>query len=246
MQSRSALRDLALATLIFALSIPGCGRKSAPAEVADTIFINGGIYTVDAKRSWAEAAAVRDGRIVAVGRNEEVLPLKGDTTRVVDLAGRMALPGFHDSHVHVAVGRARGRCSVAINDLKTVEAILDVVKDCAARTEDEWIVGGGWWVSLFDHRGPRKELLDQAVPGRAVILWRRGRAQRMGELACARARRHHRKDAGSRGRSDRARPAHRRAERHAAREPRLTWSWPRRRSPARRCGWKASGAGCST
>ena len=58
-----------------------------------------------------------------------------------------------------------------ISDLKTVEAVLDVGKECAARTEEEWIVGGGWWVSLFDHRGPRKELLDQAVPGRAVVLY---------------------------------------------------------------------------
>jgi predicted amidohydrolase YtcJ len=170
MQSRNALRDLALATLILVASVPGCGRKPAPAEAADTIFINGGIYTVDAKRSWAEAAAVRDGRIVAVGRNEEVLPLKGQATRVVDLTDRMALPGFHDSHVHVASsGLEAMQC--AIGDLKAVEAVLDVVKECAARTEEEWIVGGGWWVSLFDHRGPRKELLDQAVPGRAVVLY---------------------------------------------------------------------------
>ena len=153
MQSRSALRDLALATFILALSISGCGRKSAPAEVADTIFINGGIYTVDAKRSWAEAAAVRDGRIVAVGRNEEVLPLKGDTTRVVDLAGRMALPGFHDSHVHVAsAGLEAMQC--AIDDVKTVEAVLDAIKACAARTEEEWIVGAGWWAVVVRPPGP--------------------------------------------------------------------------------------------
>ena len=170
MQSRNALRDLALATFILALSIPGCGRKSAPAEVADTIFINGGIYTVDAKRSWAEAAAVRDGRIVAVGRNEEVLPLKGDTTRVVDLAGRMALPGFHDSHVHVAAaGLEEMQCP--LNDLRSVEAILDAVAACANRNQDEWIVGSGWDLSLFENSSPRKELLDQAAPGRAVILW---------------------------------------------------------------------------
>jgi len=169
MQSRNALRDLALATLILVVSVPGCGRKPAPAEVADTIFINGGIYTVDAKRSWAEAAAVRDGRIVAVGRNEEVLPLKGDTTRVVDLAGRMALPGFHDAHVHVAsAGLEEMQCP--LNDLRTVEAILDAVAACASRTEDEWIVGGGWDLSLFENSSPRKELLDQAAPGRAVIL----------------------------------------------------------------------------
>jgi predicted amidohydrolase YtcJ len=169
MRSRNALRDLALATLILVLPVSGCGRKPVPEEIAETIFINGGIYTVDAKRSWAEAAAVRDGRIVAVGRNEEMLPLKGDTTRVVDLAGRMALPGFHDSHVHVAsAGLEEMQCP--LNDMRTVEAILDAVATCAGRNQDEWIVGGGWDLSLFENSSPRKELLDQAAPGRAVIL----------------------------------------------------------------------------
>jgi predicted amidohydrolase YtcJ len=170
MQSRSALRDLALATLVFVLTIPGCGRKAPAVEPADTIFINGGIYTVDARRSRAEAAAVRDSRIVAVGRNADVLPLKGDNTRVVDLTGRMALPGFHDSHVHVAAaGLEEMQCP--LNELGTVEEILDAVGTCAARNEDEWIVGSGWDLSLFENSSPRKELLDQAAPGRAVILW---------------------------------------------------------------------------
>ncbi len=129
MQSRSALRDLALASLV--LVFAGCSRPADPPDVADTIFINGGIYTVDAKRSWAQAAAVRDGRIVAVGSNEEILPLKGDATQVIDLTGRMALPGFHDSHVHVASsGLEEMQCP--LNDLKTVEEILDAVRTCAS------------------------------------------------------------------------------------------------------------------
>ena len=89
---------------------------------------------------------MRDGRIVAVGRNEDVLPFKGETTRVVDLAGRMALPGFHDSHVHVAAaGLEELQCPLF--DLQTVEAILDAVAVCAGRNEDEWIVGSGWDLS---------------------------------------------------------------------------------------------------
>jgi predicted amidohydrolase YtcJ len=169
MQTRSTLRNLSLAALLLlATAGAGCSKRAGPAEVADTIFLNGGIYTVDAKRSWAQAAAIRDGRIVAVGSNEEVLPLKGPETTVVDLAGRMALPGFHDSHVHVAsAGLEELQCP--LNDLKTVEAILGAVAECAARSK-EWIVGGGWDLSLFENSSPRKELLDKAAPGRAVIL----------------------------------------------------------------------------
>ena len=170
MQSRNALRGLALAVLVLLHSAAGCSRKPAPIEAADAVFINGGIYTVDARRSWAEAVAVRDGRIIAVGSNEQVLPLKGDNTRVVDLAGRMALPGFHDAHVHVAAaGLEEMQCP--LNELRTVEAILDAIAACAARNEDEWIVGSGWDLSLFENSSPRKELLDQAAPGRAVLLW---------------------------------------------------------------------------
>ena len=167
MQIRNALRDLALASLVLVLA--GCSRPADPPDTADTILINGGIYTVDAERSWAQAAAVRDGRIVAVGSNEEILPLKGDATQVIDLTDRMALPGFHDSHVHVAsAGLEQMQCP--LNDLKTVDEILAAVTACAARSKDEWIVGGGWDLSLFENSSPRKELLDRAAPGRAVIL----------------------------------------------------------------------------
>ncbi|MCH8228613.1 MAG: amidohydrolase, partial [Proteobacteria bacterium] len=85
------------------LVISACGEEpsSEPAAaVADLVLLNGGIYTVDADRSWAQAAAVRDGLIVAVGSNEEIQALAGDSTRVIDLDGRMALPGFHDATVH--------------------------------------------------------------------------------------------------------------------------------------------------
>ena len=153
MQSRNALRDLALAIFVFILSAAGCSRKPAPTEVADTIFINGGIYTVDPERSWAQAAAVREGRIVAVGSNEEILAIKGENTEVVDLTGRMALPGFHDSHVHVAAAGLE-ELQRPLNDLRTVDAILAAVAACAERTEEEWTVGSGWDLSLFENSSP--------------------------------------------------------------------------------------------
>ena len=63
------------------------------------------------------------------------------------------------------------RCSVRSTICRRVEAILDAVAACANRNQDEWIVGSGWDLSLFENSSPRKELLDQAAPGRAVILW---------------------------------------------------------------------------
>ncbi len=87
-----------------------CASNVDPATVrehADLVFLSGAVYTVDPQRPWAEAIAVRGGRIVAVGSNSEVRPYVGDDTRVVDLDGRMLLPGFHDAHLHPRLRGAR-------------------------------------------------------------------------------------------------------------------------------------------
>jgi predicted amidohydrolase YtcJ len=67
---------------------------------ADLVFVNGPVYTVDASRRWAGAVAVRSGTIVAVGTDDDVRAWTGAHTEVVDLAGRMVLPGFQDAHIH--------------------------------------------------------------------------------------------------------------------------------------------------
>jgi predicted amidohydrolase YtcJ len=152
--------------IAIAAMIPATLLAEAP---ADLVLENGGIYTVDANRTWAEALAVRDGRIVAVGTNEQIAALKGDRTVVVDLSNRIALPGFHDSHVHVAAaGLEMMQCP--LTEMQTVQAILDKVAACARATPTGWIVGSGWDLSLFENSKPPKEWLDKIVPERPVIL----------------------------------------------------------------------------
>jgi len=161
--------DLALASLLSGIAWPSCGAAPDQRAPADTILVDGGIYTVDSERSWAQAMAILDGRIVAVGTNDEILTLKGSGTAVIDLTGRMALPGFHDSHVHVmSAGVEEIQCP--LTDLETVDAVLAAVKTCAESPVYGWVVGSGWNVALFPRTGPRKELLDEAVPGLPVIL----------------------------------------------------------------------------
>ena len=87
---------------------------------ADLIFVNGAVYTVDATRRWAQAVAARQGRIVAVGSDADVAELRGDRTEVVDLGGRMLLPGFQDAHVHpVAAGLDLLRCDLHLSGRPT-------------------------------------------------------------------------------------------------------------------------------
>ena len=85
------------------LLLTACARQ-AGVEPADIVLMNGGVYTVDAERRWAEAVAIRDGEIVVVSNNETVEPYIGDSTEVIDLEGGMALPGLHDTHIHPLEG----------------------------------------------------------------------------------------------------------------------------------------------
>ncbi len=135
-------------------------------DPADLVLRNGAVYTVVPTQPWAEAVAVADGRIVAVGSDDEVAPLIGADTRVVDLEGKMLLPGFGDSHVHPVDNRG---CNV--RDIVTLDAVIDAIRECASEgAADEWIRGGGWALFLFDQANPHKSVLDEIAPGRPIIL----------------------------------------------------------------------------
>ena len=147
---------------------PQAAAAAAPAELA---FKNGAIYTVDGPRRWADAVAIRGGHIVFVGTDLDLEKHIGPDTRVVDLKGRMLLPGFQDAHVHpISAGTEAVSCD--LNGLETAEQYVAKIKEYAdAHPEAEWITGGGWLMSAF---GPgaraRRELIDAVVPDRPVVL----------------------------------------------------------------------------
>jgi len=145
------------------------GRGGAPAP-ADLVFTRGAVYTVDGARSWAEAVAVSGGRIVFVGTTAAAKAWIGPRTRVLDLAGKMVLPSFHDSHVHpISGGVEATECD--LNGLATQEEVLEAVrKYAAAHPQATWIRGGGWELPLFPNGNPSKALLDRVVPDRPVYL----------------------------------------------------------------------------
>ncbi|MCP3995120.1 MAG: amidohydrolase family protein, partial [bacterium] len=144
--------------------------SAALGQSADIIFVNGDIYTVDASRSWADAVAIRGNRIAFVGNNEDALALKDSDTRVVDLDGRMMLPGFQDVHVHpIEAGMAYLGCS--LHDATAAEDYVHLVAECARRSPDmPFIDGGGWTMDKFVGGLPDKKMLDAVVADRPVIL----------------------------------------------------------------------------
>jgi len=171
---------LSIGILLGATALAGCarddvdkvdGRKSDGAELALT---GGAIYTVDGSRSWAQAIAISDGRIVYVGTDAGAKDHIGPETKVVDLKGHMVVPGFQDVHIHpISGGIEANACD--LNAAATVEEYVATIKKYAdANPDAPWIKGGGWSMAAF---GPgalaRKELIDAVVPDRPVILWSR-------------------------------------------------------------------------
>ena len=137
---------------------------------ADLILRHGAIYTMDAARSWVESVAVANGRIIYAGPDVGVNGLAGPSTKILDLGGRMVLPGFHDSHVHLMEGGVdMGLCN--LKDVATPEAVLaEIRKYAAAHASQPWVTGSGWDLPVFPDGIPRKEQLDEAVSDRPAYM----------------------------------------------------------------------------
>jgi len=152
---------------VFGFAVVGCQVNQPPADLA---FFGGRIFTADTARSEAQAVAVREGRIVYVGSTEGLQPYLAERTEVVDLEGRMLLPGFHDTHVHpVSGGVEAGECD--LNAAEKREDVVSMVSACAEGTPaDQWIRGGGYQLPLFPDGAPSRDLLDSIIGDRPAFL----------------------------------------------------------------------------
>ena len=136
---------------------------------ADLVFTGGPVHLGNAVHSRATAVAVTGERIVAVG-HAEVAELVGPGTEVVDLAGRLLIPGFQDAHVHpVGGGLELGACD--LTGAVTLEEYRRRISAYAAANPDAtWITGGGWSMETFPGGIPDRRILDELVPDRPVFL----------------------------------------------------------------------------
>jgi len=139
---------------------------------ADLLLHSGRVFTGSALHPTATAVAVAGGRVVAVGADDEVraaVGAAGRRTEVVDLAGRLLLPGFTDAHVHPVMGGIE-RLGCDLTGVSGREATLALLAERAAQTPGEWIVGGGWAMADYAGGTPRREDLDAAVGDRPAYL----------------------------------------------------------------------------
>jgi predicted amidohydrolase YtcJ len=173
-----------LAGILCAVPVIIAAQNAAP---PDLVLVNGRIYTLDASRPWGEAIAMTGDRVTAVGTTAEIRALARPTTRVIDLRGAFALPGFNDSHVHI---EQTGALLTGVNllDVHEPRAFVDRVQAAVSRLPDgSWITRGDWgayeqWAAGSSgapaaasgaNAGPftpSRDLIDAATPRHAVLL----------------------------------------------------------------------------
>lgn len=137
---------------------------------ADAIYFNGAVCTMDAARRWCDAVAINNGRLIFVGTNEGARSLQDSQTKLIDLKGKMILPGFHDTHVHLAEGGVElGQLS--LEGATSVSEVQKRLKEYVEKNpEKDWILGGNWALTLFPEANPKKEILDEIVRDKPVFL----------------------------------------------------------------------------
>jgi len=138
---------------------------------ADMILLHGRVYTLNAKHSWAQAIAIRDGKIVAVGSDKEISRFRATATKVFDAKRRLVLPGITDCHVHFLDGSFSLQ-RINLEDTKNLDEALRRLKEYAdAHPKDPWVLGRGWSYPLFPPNGlPDKKFLNAIIPDRPVYI----------------------------------------------------------------------------
>ncbi|MDH5305501.1 MAG: amidohydrolase, partial [Gammaproteobacteria bacterium] len=160
---------VSLVTVI--VGFAGCMQAPQGADPADFVFRNGRVYTVDAAMPWAEAVAVRDDRIVYVGGNAGAAVYVGDATEQIDLGGKLLLPGFIDSHMHLIDERGLATALSLQTESGSIQGWVQEIADyAAANPTKEVVFGYGFMASAFGAEGPTRQLIDAVVPDRPVLI----------------------------------------------------------------------------
>ena len=161
-------------TLLGVVTLCACGDGKNLQDGADIVFSNARVYTVDDSKPWAEAVAVKGSEIVYVGDAAGVEAHIGDATVQRDLGGQLLLPGFIDSHVHPIAGGAYAT-ALSLDTYGTVEEWVKAIADYALENPDAPVLFGyGFLATTFGPVGPTRQLIDEVVPDRPVLIMDEG------------------------------------------------------------------------
>lgn len=138
---------------------------------ADIVLTGGKVRTMDAKKPLAEALAITGGKIIAIGSDDEIMKFANNTTRRIEVDGRVVLPGLQDTHIHFLQSSTDYFHSALLHEASTVDELLDIIRIFAAENpEKSWIRGIGFSSGLFTPDQLTKERLDEVTGGRPAIM----------------------------------------------------------------------------
>jgi predicted amidohydrolase YtcJ len=154
----------------FLVAISWFLAAAAQTDAPETVYHNARVFTADSARPWAEAFAVKGGRIVGVGSSRDILRSAGPATRVIDLKGGFVSPGFGDSHLHFMSGSLNLSITAldGLTDLKQIQA--KVAAHAKSHPAAAWVTGRGWNYGAFPGGLPHRKWLDEVVPDRPAFI----------------------------------------------------------------------------
>ena len=154
--------------IISSFAVLSCTTSKSPAP--ETIYTNASIWTGVPNAARAQALAIRNGEIIAVGSNEAIAKLRRDSTAVIDLNGAFVVPGFMDSHTHFMSGGFQ-LASVDLRDAKSPAEFAQRIADFAKNLpEGRWLTGGDWDHEMWGGELPQRAWIDQLTPQHPVFV----------------------------------------------------------------------------
>ncbi|MEH6549408.1 MAG: amidohydrolase [Pseudomonadales bacterium] len=145
--------------------------QTAQLAGADTVYINGDIYTLNSQMAWAKSLAVTGKNISCISETNSCVDTKDENTRIVDLAGKFMLPGLHDTHTHIMYGGTLSSGAwLNLFDSQSAEQTLAMIDEYAsALAPDEWLIASGY---KYDHfpSGVNRQQLDEVTHGHPTIV----------------------------------------------------------------------------
>jgi len=143
---------------------------AAALETADVVIVNARAFSADSPGRFAETVAIRGNRIQAVGTADEIAPLRGASTKIIDARGATVMPGFNDAHVHFLSG-SLALDWVQLLDAETLERIQEKIRNFATTHPDQpWVLGRGWLYGAFPGGLPTRQQLDALIPDRPAVM----------------------------------------------------------------------------
>ncbi len=136
----------------------------------ETLLVNADIRTMDPNVPRARALAIRGGRVAALGDDATIRAMADSGTEVIDCGGRLVLPGFHDTHLHVQDGGHRFISSADLSGARTVAELQAILRAFAASHDRLWVYGGFYYSGVFAEHNLTREVLDAAVPDRPCYI----------------------------------------------------------------------------